>query len=140
VNYVGAVSDQTVALGPDIAAATATQVAGGSYPRIRFQGALPPTYDKGVAIEVGTSGEGNTLSLLTTGAYLAASGQSQAYDLTMPDVASLAGFPAAARLSSGNRFMLTTAVGFTGMGAFDHAPALGSQFCAAAKGSSIQIP
>ena len=97
---------------------------------------------------VGPNGSGKTSvldalriqSLLATSAYLAATGSALTYELTMPDVASLPGFPSAARLPSGNRLVLTTAMGFTDTGAFEPRPTAGGQFRASLRASSIQVP
>ena len=71
---------------------------------------------------------------------MTAAGNTLAYDFTMPDVAGLAGFPAAARLASGTNDMALGASGFTGPGIFDLTPNLGSEFKAASKVTTINVP
>jgi len=81
--YVGPVTNQTIALGPAMNATTATQVAAGAYPRFRFQGTLPPEYNKLAAIDVTPTTSGNTYSIVATGAYLTAAGSALSYSFTM---------------------------------------------------------
>ena len=138
LKYVGPVTDQMLALGPPITAPTASLVAPGPYPRFRFQSSIPPEFNKGVTIDV--LSDANTFSLIATNAYLTASGSALAYDLTMPDVATLAGFPTAARLTAGPNEISASAFGFTGAGIFDVRPNLGSEFKGATAGGTISVP
>jgi len=141
LKYVGPVADQTLSLGPTIAAPTLSQVAAGAYPRYRFQGTIPPEYGKGASVDVLGAAEGdNAFSIIATGAYLAGSGNAQAYDFTMPDIAGVTGFPAAARLTSGQNDVAVSAFGFTGPGIFDVRPNVGSEFRASVKGATIVAP
>ena len=141
VKHVGPVANQSMALGPVITLPAASQVAGGAYPRFRFQGVLPAAYNKGASIDVlGVAGSGNVLSILATGGWLAAAGNPLAYDFTMPDVAGLAGFPAGARLTTGTNDLAAAGWGFTGAGVFDVRPALGSELKAAIRGSTLVVP
>ena len=82
----------------------------------------------------------NAFSLIATNAYLTASGNALAYDFTMPDVATLAGFPVAARLTAGPNELSASAFGFTGPGIFDVRPNLGSDFKGATAGAMITVP
>ena len=52
LRYLGAVADQTLAIGPVLNAPTATQVAAGTYPRFRFQGSVQSEYNKGVSVDI----------------------------------------------------------------------------------------
>lgn len=142
LRYVGPVADQTLALGPTIAAPTSSPVAGGAYPRYRFQGVLPAVYDKGATIDlVGDDLFGNIYSFLATSAWLAAKGNGLAYDFTMPDVAGLPGFPIDARLTAGDNLLIASGFGFTGAGAFDLRPVLGGEFKASIRsGATIVVP
>jgi hypothetical protein len=135
---VGPVTDQTIAFGPAIAVPTASQVVAGAYPRFRFQGALPAEYNKGATIDV--YGSDNAFFILATGAYLTASGSALAYDITMPDVTGLAGFPAAARLTAGSNDVTVSGFGFTGPGIFELRPTLGSEYKASIRNTTIQVP
>ena len=138
LKYVGPVANENLALGPALSAPSTTQVVAGAYPRFRFQGTLPAEYNKVASIDVlGVQGAGNVYSIIASGAYLTAAGNALAYDFTMPDVAGLAGFPAAARLASGTNDMALGASGFTGPGIFDLKPNLGSEFKAASKVATI---
>jgi hypothetical protein len=135
---VGPVTNQTIAFGPTINAPTVSQVVAGAYPRFRFQGALPAEYNKGATIDV--YGSGNVLFILVTGAYLTASGSALAYDITMPDVAGLAGFPGAARLTAGSNDVVASGFGFTGPGTFEPLSALGNEYKASTRNTTINVP
>ena len=141
LKYVGPVTNQTLVLGPALSAPSASQVVAGVYPRFRFQGTLPAEYSKGASIDVlGVQGSGNLYSIIASGTYLAAAGNALAYDFTMPDIAGLASFPAAARLTGGTNDVALGASGFTGPGIFDLRPTLGNEFKAASKVATIMIP
>ena len=141
LKYVGPVANQTLAIGPVLAAPTISSVATGAYPRFRFQGALPSEYNKGASIDVLSSASaGNVFSIIASGAYLAASGNALAYDLTMPNVAGLTGFPGGARLTAGPNDITASGFGFTGPGIFDLQPNVGSEFKAAAKAATVVVP
>jgi hypothetical protein len=135
---VGPVTNQTIAFGPPINMPTASQVVAGAYPRFRFQGALPAEYSKGASIDV--YGSDNVFFILATGAYLTASGSALAYDVTMPDVAGLAGFPGAARLTAGSNDVVASGFGFTGPGTFEPLPALGGEYKASIRNATIVVP
>jgi hypothetical protein len=140
---VAAVAPQSIALGPSFAATVASQLAGGAgtYPRFRFQGTLPPEYNRGVEVDVQPDDESaNSFSILASVGYLALGGNPLGFDLSMPDVAGLAGFPLAARLAAGSNSVATTASGFTGAGVFELVPAPGAEFKGAVKVSAITVP
>ncbi|HSE52268.1 MAG TPA: hypothetical protein VLB00_08760 [Gemmatimonadales bacterium] len=141
LKYVGPVSNQTLGLGPTLGLPVTTQIAAGAYPRFRFQGTLPAEYNKGAAIDLlHASGSGSVLSILATSAWLAAAGNPLAYDITMPDVSGLSGFPVASRLTAGLSLVAASGFGFTGTGVFEVRPSLGSEFRAATKGTTITVP
>jgi hypothetical protein len=141
LKYVGPVGNQTLALGPPIDAPGTTQVAAGAYPRFRFQGMLPAAYDKGMSLDLlSPDGSGNILSIIATGTYLASAGNGLGYDFSMPDVAGLVGFPAAARLTAGTNDLFATGFGFSGTGIFYLRPSLGGEFRAAIGIATISVP
>lgn len=141
LKYVGFVTNQNLALGPILSAPSTSPVAAGAYPRFRFQGTLAAEYNKGASVDVvGPEGSGNIFSILATGAYLTAVGNGLAYDLTMPDVAGLAGFPAASRLTAGTNDVGVSGFGFNGPGIFDLRPILGGEFKLATRGTAIVVP
>lgn len=140
VKYVGPVANQTIALGPPMTTTTASPVAAGAYPRYRFQGTLPPEYSKLAAIFVAPTTAGNSHTILATSAYLTAAGSALAYDLTMPDVAGLPGFPIASRLAAGPNDVAADGSGFTGQGIFEPRPSLGGEYKAAVRITSITVP
>jgi hypothetical protein len=141
LRYVGQVTNQSLSLGPPITAPTVTQVTAGAYPRLRFQGTLPAEYGNGAFIDVVSSAEGsNVFGIVLTGAWLAASGNAFGYDLTMPDVAGLAGFPASARLTGGTNQVLFSPFGFTGSGIFGLEPAVGGEFRSGTRAITVAVP
>ena len=139
--YVGPVADQTLALGPVMSAAATTQLAGAPYPRFRFQGSLPTEYRQGVFVDVhGAGATGNSVGITATGAYLTAAGSASAYDLSMPDVAGLTGFPAASRLTAGSNTISVTGFGFTGSGILAARPQIGDQMQLGTKAGTLTVP
>ena len=141
LKYVGPVANQSLVLGPSISAPTITQVVAGNYPRLRFQGTFSSDYNKGASLDVVSAVDGgNVLSMIATSGYLAASGNALAYDFIVPDVGALAGFPLSARLTAGANDVSASAFGFTGPGIFDLQPNLGSEFKAATKAATINVP
>jgi hypothetical protein len=140
LKYVRQVSDQTLVLGPAMTLASTSVVASGIYPRLRFQGVLPAEYNKGVELGLSAGDAGNAYSLVATAAYLAAGGDALRYDLFMPDVRGLEGFPDASRLSTGPNDLSVAAFTFNGPGIFDLTPNLGSEFKAATKVGKVTVP
>jgi hypothetical protein len=137
---VGPVANQALALGAELPVPTSSMVSGGAYPRFRFQGSIPADYNKGVSIDVLGEDEVNALYLLASGAYLAASGTPAAYNLTMPDVAGLPGFPVDARLTAGANAVTLALHGFTGPGFYEPRPSLGAESRGAYRGLTINVP
>ena len=122
-------------------ASAAVLVAGGAYPRYRIQGVLSSDYTKGVAVDLfGADESANIFTILATGGYLLGAGSAVAYDITMPDVIGLAGFPATSRLTPGNSLVVATGFGFTGTGIFDLRPVLGGELKAAARSAVLVVP
>ncbi|MGH7472147.1 MAG: hypothetical protein ACRENP_29710, partial [Longimicrobiales bacterium] len=141
LKYVGPVANQNIALGPQVNVPVTSPVAAGAYPRLRFQGTLPADYNKGATIDVvSPQPAGNAFSIVATNTYLAAAGNPLAYDFTMPDIAGLAGFPAAARLTSGTNDLTVSGVGFNGPGVFELRPTLGTELKAALRFANIIVP
>jgi hypothetical protein len=138
---VGPVANQALALGAEVPAPTSSLVSGGAYPRFRFQGSIPADYNKGVSMDVVGEVDGSSyLFLLASGAYLAASGTPAAFDLTMPDVAGLPGFPADSRLTAGANAVTLALHGFTGSGLYEPRPVLGAESRGAFRGLTINVP
>jgi hypothetical protein len=140
LKYVGNVSNQTIAFGSVPNPAAATQVAAGAYPRYRIQGALPAEYNKGFSFDITSESSSNYYYVITTQSFLTPSGSGFTYDFTMPDIAGLAGFPAAARLTTGANNLVASGFGFTGPGIFEPRRVLGEEFKAAFRGSTIIVP
>ena len=141
LKYVGPVANQVLSLGPPLSTPTTSQVAGGTYPRFRFQGTVPTEYNKGVSVDVfSTENSGNVLSVIATSAFFTTSGTSTVFDITMPDIVGVAGFPTGARLTAGENNVSVSVFGFTGPGTFDIRPTLGGEFRAAIKPATIVAP
>ena len=139
--YVGPVADHTLDFGPTIDLPGISQVASGAYPRFRFQGTVPTAYNKGATFDLLSPDElGNTYTVLVTSAWLSASGNSLAYDFTMPDFTTLAGFPAASRLTAGTNDLIVSGFGFTGQGIFESLPSIGTEFRGSLRNSTITVP
>ena len=140
VKYPGPVANETIAIGSTVNLPGISEIAAGAYPRYRFQGSLPAEYNRGVTIALDPEDVGNAFFALASTAYLAAAGAAQAYDLAMPNVSALPGFPAAARLRPGLNFVTVDAFGFTGPGSFDVRPALGREFKASDRVTTLIVP
>ncbi|MCC6317075.1 MAG: hypothetical protein IT361_05220 [Gemmatimonadaceae bacterium] len=142
LKYVGAVANQTMDLGPKITEPTITSLAVGAYPRFRFQGALPTEYRQLVSFSI-TSSAGSTSNSLTisaTGGYLAAVGSASTYDLAMPDIAGLNGFPVGSRLEAGQNTTGTTAFGWTGAGIITPQPRAGDLLRGSTRSTDFNVP
>ncbi|HWP69821.1 MAG TPA: hypothetical protein VNM36_01920 [Gemmatimonadaceae bacterium] len=138
---VGPVSNQALALGAEVPAPAVLAVSGGAYPRYRFQGSLASDYNKRVSLDVvGEEDGSNALYIVTSVAWLTASGTPGAYDVTMPDIAGLPGFPAAARLSAGDNVITLSAHGFTGPGLYEPRPIAGFESKELYKAVRIGVP
>ena len=138
---VGPVSNQALALGAEVPAPAVLAVSGGAYPRYRFQGSLASDYNKRVSIDVvGEQDGSNAMYIVTSVAWLTASGTPGAYDVTMPDIAGLPGFPAAARLSAGDNVITLSAHGFTGPGLYEPRPIAGFESKELYKAVRIGVP
>jgi hypothetical protein len=139
--YVGPVSDQNLDFAPALNLPGISQVAAGTYPRFRLQGTLPLDYNKGVTFDLlSPDGSGNAYGILATGAWLSASGNSLAYDFTMPDFTTLPGFPVAARLTAGANDLIASGFGFTGQGIFESLPSIGTGFRGSQRNTTVAVP
>jgi hypothetical protein len=139
--YVGPVSNQTLALGPTIELPTTSLVDPGPYPRFRFQGMLPPDYNKSLFLDLVSAGEsGNAYGVIMTSAWLSASGTSLSYDFTMPDLTTLPGFPVDSRLTFGANELIVDALGFVGDGVFELRPSMGTEFRGSIRFSTVTVP
>jgi len=139
--FVTTVTDQTITFGPLLDPPAASPVVGGTYPRFRFQGTLAPEYHKGIIIDLfNAEEEGNAYGMLVTAAWLAAAGSALAYDIAMPDLSGLAGFPVASRLPQGTNTLAFRASGFTGPGVGYLIPSVGSTSRSVIRTSAIDVP
>jgi hypothetical protein len=141
LQYVDQVTNQTMNLGPNLTEPTATILSVGAYPRFRFQGTLPIEYRQGVQIDVqSSSSAANSVHLTATGGYLSIGGGSSVFDLSMPDIAGLNGFPTASRLTAGANLGTTTAYGWSGQGILAPRPRAGDLLRGATRSVAISVP
>jgi hypothetical protein len=139
--FVAAVSNQGITVAPQPNAATASLLAAGAYPRFRFAGTLPTEYNKSVLIDVrGTNETSNAFTALATTDYLSAAGSPFTYNLTMPELAGLPGFPTASRLGAGENVLTTDMYGFTGTGTFLVHPAVGNEGRGSVRYTKVIVP
>ncbi len=139
LRYVDYVTNQTLALGGRVALPAITQLSGGSYPRLRFQGLLPIDYDRGAGFTVSDSTGSSIVHVAATHAYLAATGSGFSYDLAMPDVIGLPNFPVASALTFGMKDVVIDVFGFNGPGVFDLVPTRGGEFKASVRNTTTLI-
>ena len=140
LQYIPSVRNDYLELGPTVSLPTATLSSGGSFPRYRFRGALPPEYDRGVGISVVPRDVGNVFSIYASASWLTANGGAGSYDLTMPDVAGLPSYPTAARVPAGVNSLMIDAFGFSGPGVFDLIPTILGRFSASVRFGQLVVP
>lgn len=139
--YTTTVQNRTVTFGSRLATPTLTSLGGLSYRRFRLQGALPAEYSDLVEASFGASGGGgNEITVLATGAWLAASGFTGSYDLSIPDLTAIGGFPLESGLPGGQIEGLLSASGWTGAGILFPTPANGLVFTGASKTVKTVVP
>ncbi len=139
--FATSVANQSLSLGPNLDIPTATVLAVGAYPRFRFQGALPQEYRSSVSIDIRDALlSANTYSISATGGYLSVAGTSSLFDLPMPDVASLNGFPTGSGLLSGANEVTVQASGWNGGGLLALRPRAGDVFKAGLRAINISVP
>lgn len=139
--YVPSVTDQTITFGPLLDPPASSAIVAGAYPRFRFQGTLTSEYHKRITIDLfNAEEEGNAYYMLVTAPWLAAAGSALAYDVTMPDLSGLAGFPIASRLPQGTHTLAFSASGFSGPGVWDLIPVIGGVSTSVIRTGAINIP
>jgi hypothetical protein len=134
------VQDITQTLGPRLPTPTLATVGQPNYRRFRLQGALPAEYSDLVAATFGLSGGGSEVTVIQTGAYITAAGSPANYDLSIPDLTALAGFPLASGLPAGQIEAILNASGWTGAGTTEPLPANGAVLQSAARTVKITVP
>lgn len=138
--YSTSVQAMTQTLGARLPTPTALSIGLPAYRRIRVQGALPAEYRKVIGATFGPSGGGNEIVVIQTGAYLAATGSTATYDLSIPDLTALAGFPFAAGLPAGQIEVMVEVAGWTGTGIQEPVPLNGTIFQSASKTVTVTVP
>jgi hypothetical protein len=138
--YSAAVQNRTLTLGPRIATPTFTTVAGAPYRRLRAQGTIASEYQKQVIISYQPDAGGNSVLIGASGGYLAAIGTPLQFDLTVPDLTALAGFPVFTTLPGGSTEASVTALGWTGSGVLFPVPDASTIVQAATRYSLINVP
>ncbi|MCC6770941.1 MAG: hypothetical protein IT360_06990 [Gemmatimonadaceae bacterium] len=140
VRYSTIVQDITQTLGRRLPTPSVSSVGTTSYRRLRIQGTLPSEYDALVSATAEQSGGESQVTLLATGRYLAATGSAAAYDLTIPDLTSLAGFPVASTLPAGEIEVTVSGIGWSGLGTLAPLPSNDVSFLAALKEVKVMVP
>lgn len=103
-----------VALGSRALPTTATTAALAPYLRARLQGDLPADLRTIVSIELHPVAGGNSAILGASNDYMAIAGSRATYDLTIPDLSGLNGFPLASVLGRGQYTMTSSAGSVSG--------------------------
>jgi hypothetical protein len=140
LGFVTTVQDIAPALGARLPTPVVTSVGVPAYRRLRVQGTIPAEYADYVRAAFGASGGGNEVFISRTGAYLTATGSSGSYDIVMPDLTGLAGFPLASGLPAGELETTVSVAGFTGGGIIAPTPANGVTALGAGKTVKIMVP
>jgi uncharacterized membrane protein len=104
----------TAPLGPRITEPNVTQIASTPYLRLRTQGAMPAGFGDAVLIGIIPRDGGNRVAIGATSGYLAQAGSASTYDLSMPDLSALPGFPLNSALPPGETFVGAQVVEVTG--------------------------
>lgn len=138
--YSTSVQAMTQTLGARLPTPTALSIGLPAYRRVRVQGALPAEYSKLVGATFGPSGGGNEITVIQTGAYRAAGGITATYDLSIPDLTALAGFPFAAGLPAGQIEVMVDVAGWTGTGTLQPVALNGTIFLTASKTVTVTVP
>lgn len=97
VQFYRVPSTRTVALGANLANPTLTSVAGSSHLRLRTQ--LPSQFEYGALVSVAHVQSSRLVVLTATNSYFG--GTPVVWDLTIPDLSGMSGFPSGALLQSG---------------------------------------
>lgn len=141
MTFSTSVQAMTQTLGARLPTPTALSIGLPAYRRLRVQGALPSEYSNLVGASFGPSGGGgNEILVIQTGAYLAATGSTAAYDLSIPDLTALAGFPFAAGLPAGPIEVLLEVSGWTGAGVQEPIVLNGTILRSASKSVTVMVP
>ena len=142
LQYEGPVSNTTVTLGAEMDLIGVLPVGAFGDPRYRVSAQTLPVGLRN-AVEVfmsQTTATGNSHRMLATGAYLTNSGVLAGFDLTMPPLAALTGFPVASRLTAGSNELRAAALGWTGTSITTPRAVLGDQLRIAARGATVLVP
>lgn len=140
-SYLTTVQNAGVTLGARLPTPTVTSIGVPAYRRLRVQGGLPDEYSDLVFVTFGPSGgDGNDVQVAVTGGYLIATDSETAYDLRIPDLTALTGFPLASGLPAGEIETMVTASGWNGTGILEPVPANGTLLLGALKEVKTVVP
>jgi hypothetical protein len=141
LQYTTQVSAQTLALGPNLDVPTATPVALGTNPRFRFTGTLPQEYRSALTISIQDAiVSANQYNITVTGGYLAIAGSSSSFDVVMPDIAGINGFPTGSGLLPGANEATISAIGWNGGGILTMRPRAGDVLKGAVRVVGVNVP
>ncbi|MBC7896648.1 MAG: hypothetical protein H7066_14625 [Cytophagaceae bacterium] len=142
LQYVGPVANTNMTMGPEMDLVAVTPVGVLGDPRYRVTATtLPVGINNAVELFVNLPTlTGNSYRLLATKQYLTNSGVFSGFDLTMPPLAAVTGFPAASRLTAGTNDVRVSGLGWTGTGITAPRPQVGDQLRIATRGSTVVVP
>ncbi|MEO7963064.1 MAG: hypothetical protein ABIT38_04050 [Gemmatimonadaceae bacterium] len=141
LQFTTSVANQTSPLGPNLDIPTATPLSVGSNPRFRFQGSLPLEYRSALNISIQDAViSANQYSISVTSGYLSIAGSNSVFDVVMPDVGSLNGFPAGSGLLPGANQVQVQASGWNGGGLLTLRPRSGDVLRAGIRVVNINVP
>ncbi|MCC6317080.1 MAG: hypothetical protein IT361_05245 [Gemmatimonadaceae bacterium] len=142
LQYVGPVANTNLAMGPEMDLIAVTPIGSFGDSRYRVQAnTLPQGIRNAVELFVNLpTATGNSYRLVATGQWLTNSAQLQGFDLSMPALAALTGFPTASRLSAGTNDLRVSGLGWTGTGIVAPRPQAGDQLRIGARGITVVVP
>lgn len=141
LQYVGPVANTAMTLPPEMDLVLVQGIGIPTDPRYRITAnTLPAGINNAVELFVNLPTlTGNSYRLLATKQYLTNSGMLAGFDLSMPALAGLTGFPAASRLTSGTNELRVSGLGWTGTGITGPRPQVGDQLRIATRGSTVTV-
>lgn len=142
LQYTATVGNATIPLGGEMDLIAVLPVGVFGDPRYRVSSlTLPIGLRNAVDVSIGQSAAtSNSYRMLATGAFLTNSGVANGFDLTMPPLAALTGFPTASRLTAGSNSLRASALGWTGTGITGPRPVAGDRLQTASRGTTVLVP
>jgi hypothetical protein len=141
LQFVGPVANTALTLPPEMDLVLVQGIGIPGDPRYRVTAnTLPSGINNAVELFISMPTlTGNSYRLLATKQYLTNSAMPQGFDLSMPALVGLTGFPAASRLTAGTNDLRVSGLGWTGTGITGPRAQVGDQLRIAAKGSTVVV-